>query len=620
MPTANIQKPDWLLLGAKALKLRHFEEALQHFARGFTSSEHIVQAQVGIGMALEGLGKIEAARFAYQHALRISPESNDAAAHLAALPPAPLTACEWNIGQQLTSDISRDRQYKVKDVKRGGFGVVYIVANSEQYPLALKTLQGHIAWNEEDRNRFEREIVTWLRLGSHPRIVHAICLDRVEGRPVLTMEYLPGGAVSDAISQGPLSIESALGHALDACEAMNYAYKKLGIVHRDLKPSNCLLTQTGRLKVTDFGLAKMLSELKARDLGMPESLSNCSTFTSTALGTPNYMPPEQFKPGAELDTRADVYSFGVMLFEMLTGELPRVGTAAKELVQQSELGSQLPNNLQNIILRCVDLDPDKRPANFQQLQSELTEEYRQCMGNEPPASEKVPATNEAEYNVLGMAFLQLGHLEEAVQFFDEGLDISPLDNYFLTNKGTTLRKLGRFQEALKCYNAALEVAPQSAAIWGNVAQLFIEMDDCSSALGAFEKALEITPDDTVLIGNKAVALFRLGKSSEALASSAAALKANPRSGKLLTTRGEMLFQLGHHQEALDCFELALVLNSLNYEAWGGKAIVLGETGNYRDALVCVRRSLELRPQQPHLLELKAQLLNVVTDGARNIVR
>ncbi len=196
MLAANIRKPDWLLLGADALNLRHFEEALQHFAGGFTSSEHLVQAQTGIGMALEGLGKIEAARFAYQHALKISPESADAAAHLAALPPAPSITCEWIVGQQLTSDISCDWQYKVKDVKRGGFGIVYIVSDREGDSLVLKTMQGQFDWHEEDRCRFEREIVTWLRLGNHPRIVRAITLDRVEGRPVLVMEYLPGGSVA----------------------------------------------------------------------------------------------------------------------------------------------------------------------------------------------------------------------------------------------------------------------------------------------------------------------------------------------------------------------------------------------------------------------------------------
>jgi len=607
MPITNIQRPDWLSLGADALNLRHFEEALQHFAKGFTSSEHLVQAQVGIGMGLEGLGKIEAARFAYQHALKISPESADAAAHLAALPPAPSITCEWIVGQQLTSDISCDWQYKVKDVKRGGFGIVYIVSDREGDSLVLKTMQGQFDWHEEDRCRFEREIVTWLRLGNHPRVVRAITLDRVEGRPVLVMEYLPGGSVAEQITNCPVNLETALRHGLDICTGMAYAHKRLGVVHRDLKPANCLLTKAERLKVTDFGLAKMLSELKARELGLPDLMSHYPAFTSTPMGTTSYMSPEQFERGAELDTRADVYSFGVMLFEMLTNELPRDGRAAQELVKQSDAGQALPNNLRSIILRCVDLERDQRPTDFQQLQNELAEEYRQCVGKEPPPSEKVPATNEAECNVLGMTFLQLGHLKEAVQFFDEGLDISPLDRYFLTNKGTALRKLGRFQEALKCYEMALEVAPDSAALWGNMAQLFIEMDDYLSALNAFEKALEITPDDTVLIGNKAVALFRLGKNSEALAFSAAALKANPRSGKLLTARGEMLFKLGRHQEALDCFERALVLNSLNYEAWGGKAIVLGETGNYREALVCVNRSLEIRPDQQQLQEVKSQL-------------
>jgi serine/threonine protein kinase/cytochrome c-type biogenesis protein CcmH/NrfG len=608
MLAANIQRPDWLSLGADALNLRHFEEALQHFAKGFTSSEHLVQAQVGIGMGLEGLGKIEAARFAYQHALKISPESADAAAHLAALPPAPSITCEWIVGQQLTSDISCDWQYKVKDVKRGGFGIVYIVSDREGDSLVLKTMQGQFDWHEEDRCRFEREIVTWLRLGNHPRVVRAITLDRVEGRPVLVMEYLPGGSVAEQITNCPVNLETALRHGLDICTGMAYAHKRLGVVHRDLKPANCLLTKAERLKVTDFGLAKMLSELKARELGLPDLMSHYPAFTSTPMGTTSYMSPEQFERGAELDTRADVYSFGVMLFEMLTNELPRDGRAAQELVKQSDAGQALPNNLRSIILRCVDLERDQRPTDFQQLQNELAEEYRQCVGKEPPSPEAVHAPNVGEFNLLGMTFSQLGHMDDAIRFFDDGLDISPLDRYLLINKGTTLRESARFQEALKCYEMALEVAPDSAALWGNMARLFVEMCNPSAALGALDRGLELAPDDSVLIGNKAVVLFQLGKSSEALTLSAAVLAAHPRNGRLLTARGDMLFKLGRHQEALDCFERALVVDPLNYEAWGGKATISEKTANYRDALVYVNRALELQPNQPDLRELKSRIV------------
>lgn len=603
--------PEWFLLGAKALEARQFDAALLHLAEGRSSVSYAVQAQIGIGKALEGLGKIEAARIAFQGALRMSPRSDEAAAQLAALPPIPPTYCEWHIGQKLISDINRHWQYKVLEVRRGGFGVVYIVSDFEQQPLVLKTLRGHISWNEEDRRRFEREIVTWLRIGNHPRIVRAICLDRVEGRPVLIMEYLPGGTVGDAMTQGPLDIESALSLGLDVCEGMNYAHKTFGIVHRDLKPSNCLLTRSGRLKVTDFGLAKLLGEFQARDFGLPEAMMRISSLVSTPLGTQSYMSPEQFEWGAVLDTRADIYSFGVMLFEMLTGELPLVGPVAQELVQQSDASQLLPKHLQDIIIRCVALDRDERPADFGRLQVELAEEYRKIVGKEAPPLEKVPASNEAEYNALGMTFSQLGHLEEAVQFFDQGLDISPADRYLLTNKGTTLRKSGSYQQALKCYDAALEIAPDSAAIWGNVAQLFIQMDDYPSALDAFGKALSITPEDPVLIGNKAVALFHVGNISEALSLSDIALAANSKDVKLLTVRAGMLFELGRHQDALECLDRAIAVDPLNHEAWAGKAVGLHKTADYDDALRCAQRSLELRPHQPNLLELKGKLLGLV---------
>jgi tetratricopeptide (TPR) repeat protein len=389
---------------------------------------------------------------------------------------------------------------------------------------------------------------------------------------------------------------------------MAYAHERLGVVHRDLKPANCLLTKAGRLKVTDFGLAKMLSEFKARELGLPDSMSHYPAFTSTPTGTISYMPPEQFEWGAELDTRADVYSFGIMLFEMLTNELPRVGTAARQLVEQSDAGQALPNSLRSIILRCVDLERDQRPTDFQQLQSELAEEFRQSVGKEPPSPEPVHAPNVGDYNLLGMTFSQLGHMDEAIRFFDDGLDISPLDRYLLINKGTTLRESGRFQEALKCYEMALEVAPDSAGLWGNMARLFVEMGNPSAALDALDRGLQLAPDDSVLIGNKAVVLFQLGRSSEALALSAAVLAANPRNGRLLTARADMLFKLGRHREALDCFDRALALDPLNYEGWAGKAIVLGKIGELGEALICANRSLEIRPGQPRLQGLCSQWL------------
>jgi tetratricopeptide (TPR) repeat protein len=141
--------------------------------------------------------------------------------------------------------------------------------------------------------------------------------------------------------------------------------------------------------------------------------------------------------------------------------------------------------------------------------------------------------NLADQNLLGLTYLQLGYTDEAIRFFDDGLDLSPLNQSFLTNKATALRKSGRLQEALQCYKRALEVGLASASAWGNLAQLFVEMDSPSAALGAVEKGLALAPDNLPLIGNKALVLFKLGRSAEALALNEAVLATHPKNGRLL---------------------------------------------------------------------------------------
>ena len=314
---------------------RHRERGLQLLAEGQTLNAiralgqamqlrpYEAEAHLNLGLAFERFGKIEAARNAYLRAMHIEPRAAEARQALLALPPLPPGREDFRIGQVISS--RGNRGYEILEIKKGGFGIVYIVIDRRGQHYALKTFQAQYLWSDEDRERFEREALTWIKLDRHPHIVSAHWMERLEAFPCLVLEYVPGGDLGLLLRQKSLPTGRALDLASQVCDAMSYAHKKLGIVHRDLKPSNCLLAGDGSLKVTDFGLARAFGAGQERILGLSEFDPGIRTQYTTAAGTPKYMAPEQSSAAGQLDTRTDIYAFGIMLYEMFGGDLPPIG-------------------------------------------------------------------------------------------------------------------------------------------------------------------------------------------------------------------------------------------------------------------------------------------------------
>src|SRR5436190_2737757 len=237
---------------------------------------------------------------------------------------------DFEVGQVLDGQFG---PYEVVDVMFGGVGVVYVVRRGgEGFLSALKTFQARYLWSAEDRDRFEREALTWMRLDRHPNVVAAHWLEHIEGFPCLMLDYVDGIDLSELLAQDPLHGGTALGLALQFCDGMDYAHRKLGIVQRDIKPANCLIAKGGVLKVTDFGLARGFG--RAGDV----SGAHTATYETTTAGTIPYMAPEQFEAGAALDTRTDIHAFGVMLYEMLTGDRPASGLVARAHIEAGAAG------------------------------------------------------------------------------------------------------------------------------------------------------------------------------------------------------------------------------------------------------------------------------------------
>jgi tetratricopeptide (TPR) repeat protein/TolB-like protein len=221
-------------------------------------------------------------------------------------------------------------------------------------------------------DRFKREIQVAARL-QHPHIVPVLSAGEFEGLPFYTMPLVDGSSVRARLANGPLSITETVNILREVARALAYAHAN-GVVHRDIKPDNVLLTG-GSATVTDFGIAKALSAARAEGPGSPTL-----TAMGTSLGTPTYMAPEQAAGDPSTNHRADIYSFGCMAYELLTGHPPFAGLTPHKLfaahmgekpVPVNEVRLDTPQALADLVMHCLEKEPDNRPQNASDVASIL---------------------------------------------------------------------------------------------------------------------------------------------------------------------------------------------------------------------------------------------------------
>ena len=266
----------------------------------------------------------------------------------------------------------------VRKLGSGGMGDVYVGLDGKLgREVALKVLPAEFARDPERRSRFEREARAAAAL-NHPSIVTIHSVEEAGGEIFITMELVEGETLASLLSAGPLALGRVLDIGVPLVEAMAAAHER-GIVHRDLKPQNVIVTRDGVAKILDFGLAKF-ARAGAED-GVSSDMPTASLTTSVGhiLGTPAYMSPEQAE-GKGVDQRTDIFSFGIVLYEMAAGQRPFQGDSAMGIISAvikdtppglGELRPDLPPELARIVARCLVKEPSGRYPSARALAEDL---------------------------------------------------------------------------------------------------------------------------------------------------------------------------------------------------------------------------------------------------------
>ncbi len=568
----------------------------------------------------------------------------------------------WPVGTRVSYQ-NGARQFQVEDVLKGGMGMVYIVTDVESGdPFVVKTMREQLAGHPELVARFWREVEAWITLEKHPNIVQARGFEQLDGRPYLMLEYVSGGSLRDFLSYDDLPVPDILDLAVQIARGMRHAASKGINAHRDLKPDNILLTAERVAKITDFGLVKLYAVQEENGIQLRDHAGDTNqhltSVSGQGMGTTDYMPPEQWRDAGTVDIRSDIYSFGVMLYEMLTRIRPFYGKSRRELrdrhlthmpMPPSALRPDVPQTVDALVARCIEKRPEHRYQTFAEVEQELTrilqKEFRRVVRLLTTAQLSVAELNErgaAFFNLgkpldalksfdavlrlddthalawanRGVALAELGRFAEALESFDRSLRLRPENPVVLMNKGLTLLELGREEDAHICLDRVTQISPGLQDAWRYRAELLNRLGWHETAYYSAYKARQLNPHDERACYQEALALFRMGQ----LAHAATALEAcTERTGSHdpagLLLRGQIAFAGGDAQGAL-LLTAAIPDDAPEYP----HALLLGMRSalqlGYLDEVVSHRDALIRAEMAPRALALLRESLGAQRDAER----
>jgi tetratricopeptide (TPR) repeat protein len=526
-----------------------------------------------------------------------------------------MTAPQWNVGDRI------ENRWEIHKILRGGMGVVYIVFDHElRQPFAMKTYQDEVfARSPGVAEGFRREALTWVNLDVHANITQAYGVETIAGKPFLILELIGGGDLGAWIGTPRLvgNLPQVLRFAIQLCDGMVHAGSKGMRAHRDLKPQNCLIAEDGTLKITDFGLAKVLDEIGPAETRQEMRSAEAGSFsrTGTAAGTPLYMAPEQFDDAKHVDARADVYATGIMLYEMVTGRRPFVAPTWQEVkrLHKTQAPPRLDGgdpNLEGITLRCLSKDPGQRFDGFVELRGALAHAYRGVTGKDPPRPVDGAQLDAVRWGLKGVNLSRLGRIPESLLCLDRALEINPGLAQLWVNKGTILAATGQYEEAILSCDRGLSIDPKSEHAWFSKGCALMGMGKNELALQCCDRALAIDPEYEGAHHLRAKICARLDRIPDAIASYELAVRLNSRDPQMWFELGALLPSVERFEDALLCFQATLELDPAHVQALYFQGMGFAVLGQMDQALASMQAAAKLgHPDAPQAIRQFKETLN-----------
>jgi serine/threonine protein kinase len=482
----------------------------------------------------------------------------------------PVTDIPYRVGDVLTGG------YEIKEfIGKGGFGTVFLVHSQILSKLvAMKTFNNEYFRDFEVLSRFRREARVLLDIGIHPNIIRTYFVDKISDRLHIFMEYIPKNEQKINTLEGYLTYKppnraQSLRWAIQFCHGMEFA-NQMGVkCHRDIKPQNIMITPEGLLKISDFGFVDTYDSIFVNSsTEQPDARASTKFQTQYGVGTLTHMAPEQFNDPSKCDVRSDIYSFGIVLYQMVfNGNVPYpipsgiYGDKLRDVMKfmHNEVQIPIPDGkiLPSWINRCLEKDPNSRYQSFKALRIELESVLKTLTGEIiiPPA----PLT---------------------------------LDIYDEANRVGSLFYFGYYEDSIKVCIKILKEDPNNIAALGNKANCKLMLGLSKRALELYNRILDIDSNNAYALCGKGAALAKRGHYEGAIKCYDQLLTIDPTNFLLWAAKGACYKNLELHEEAIRCFKTLLNLNPQYYPAWYGKGYSEIKSDKPDEAIRSYQRYLE----------------------------
>jgi serine/threonine protein kinase len=426
----------------------------------------------------------------------------------------------------------------IEELGKGGMGKVYKALDTEiEERVAVKLLKPEIAADENMIRRFKNEL-KFARKITHKNVCRMYDLNEYESINYITMEYVPGEDLKSSIRRmGPLTAGKAVFIAKQLCKGLKEAHK-LGVVHRDLKPQNIMIDRDGNARIMDFGIARSL-----KTEGM--------TKTGMMIGTPHYISPEQVT-GKDIDQRSDIYSLGIIIFEMVTGKVPFEGETPINIAfmhktakapDPRKFNAQVPLDLSRMILKCMEKDKKKRYQSAEEVLSYLRKIEKEIPTTDrvlpkkdqitsgaiaakrrlkkllipaaviivlaiigiiikmdlprsevsKPSSAQAVSSEKENYFIAGREYWEDKNYSEAMNQFKKILELEPENLEALLSLASILKEQGKIDEAIPEYEKVIALNNLDHRAYDKLGQIFEQKQELEKATQYFKKYLDIAP-------------------------------------------------------------------------------------------------------------------------------